>query len=122
IRGGKSHTRIPAIKAARPQLVEEAAAKQVNEEDIRAAAIEACEQNDSVFIDEIDKVAKRAGNMSGGHARRAGVPRDLLPTARSATCCRWWKAPTSEPSTARSRPTTSCSSPRARSTGPSPAA
>ena len=75
----KSHTRTLAIKAARPQLVEEEAAKLVNEDDIRVAAIEACEQNGIVFIDEIDKVAKRGGNMSGGDVSREGVQRDLLP-------------------------------------------
>ncbi|MEO8367388.1 MAG: ATP-dependent protease ATPase subunit HslU [Pseudoxanthomonas sp.] len=77
--GAKSHARTLTIKAARPQLVEEEAAKLVNEEDIRAAAIEACEQNGIVFIDEIDKVAKRGGNMSGGDVSREGVQRDLLP-------------------------------------------
>lgn len=75
----KSHARTLTIKAARPQLVEEEAAKLVNEDDIRAAAIEACEQNGIVFIDEIDKVAKRGGNMSGGDVSREGVQRDLLP-------------------------------------------
>ena len=79
IGGGKSHTRTLAIKAARPQLVEEEAGKLVNEDDIRTAAIEACEQNGIVFIDEIDKVAKRGGNMSGGDVSREGVQRDLLP-------------------------------------------
>ncbi|MET0894026.1 MAG: ATP-dependent protease ATPase subunit HslU, partial [Pseudoxanthomonas sp.] len=75
----KSHARTLTIKAARPQLVEEEAAKLVNEDDIRSAAIEACEQNGIVFIDEIDKVAKRGGNMSGGDVSREGVQRDLLP-------------------------------------------
>ncbi|MEO6518616.1 MAG: ATP-dependent protease ATPase subunit HslU [Pseudoxanthomonas sp.] len=75
----KSHTRTLTIKAARPQLVEEEAGKLVNEDDIRTAAIEACEQNGIVFIDEIDKVAKRGGNMGGGDVSREGVQRDLLP-------------------------------------------
>ena len=75
----KSQTRTLTIKAARPQLVEEEAAKLVNEDDIRTAAIESCEQNGIVFIDEIDKVAKRGGNMSGGDVSREGVQRDLLP-------------------------------------------
>ncbi|MBO9716347.1 MAG: hypothetical protein J7507_05950, partial [Pseudoxanthomonas sp.] len=44
IGGGKTHTRSVAIKAARPLLVEEEAAKLVNEDDVRTAAIEACEQ------------------------------------------------------------------------------
>ncbi len=77
--GGKSQTRKLAIKSARPLLVEEEAAKLVNEEEIRAAAIEACEQHGIVFIDEIDKVAKRGDNVGGGDVSREGVQRDLLP-------------------------------------------
>ncbi|KRG41011.1 ATP-dependent protease [Stenotrophomonas panacihumi] len=77
--GGKSQTRKLTIKAARPLLIEEEAAKLVNEEEIRAAAIEACEQHGIVFIDEIDKVAKRGDNVGGGDVSREGVQRDLLP-------------------------------------------
>ena len=77
---GKSNKRTLTIKAARPLLVEEEAGKLVNEEDIRSAAIEACEQHGIVFIDEIDKVAKRGdSNSSGGDVSREGVQRDLLP-------------------------------------------
>ncbi|KRG60084.1 ATP-dependent protease [Stenotrophomonas koreensis] len=77
--GGKSHKRTLTIKAARPLLIEEEAGRLVNEEDIRAAAIEACEQHGIVFIDEIDKVAKRGDNVGGGDVSREGVQRDLLP-------------------------------------------
>ncbi|HSX64855.1 MAG TPA: ATP-dependent protease ATPase subunit HslU [Pseudoxanthomonas sp.] len=77
--GGKSHKRTVTIKAARPQLIEEEAGKLVNEDDIRAAAIDACEQHGIVFIDEIDKVAKRGDNVGGGDVSREGVQRDLLP-------------------------------------------
>ncbi len=77
--GGKTHKRMVTIRNARPQLIEEEAAKLVNEDDVRAAAIEACEQNGIVFIDEIDKVAKRGENVGGGDVSREGVQRDLLP-------------------------------------------
>ena len=77
--GAKTHARKLAIKAARAQLIEEEAGKLVNEDDVRAAAIEACEQNGIVFIDEIDKVAKRGDNVGGGDVSREGVQRDLLP-------------------------------------------
>ena len=83
--GGRTHKRTLTIRQARPMLIEEEAAKLVNEEDIRAAAIEACEQNGIVFIDEIDKVARRGDTIGGGDVSREGVQRDLLPLVEGST-------------------------------------
>mgnify|MGYP002783765558 CR=1 FL=1 len=82
--GGKTHTRKLSIRAARVQLVEEEAGKLVNEDEVREAAIEACEQHGIVFIDEIDKVAKRSESV-GADVSREGVQRDLLPLVEGST-------------------------------------
>ncbi len=65
-------------------MQDEEAAKLVSEEDIKAQALEAVEQNGIVFIDEIDKVARR-GNVSGADVSREGVQRDLLPLIEGCT-------------------------------------
>lgn len=71
------------IRKAMKILCEEEAAKLINEEDIKIRAIESVEQNGIVFIDEIDKVAKRA--EQGGDVSREGVQRDLLPLVEGTT-------------------------------------
>ena len=82
--GSKTHTRKLTIRAARVQLIEEEAGKLVNEDEIREAAIDACEQHGIVFIDEIDKVAKRS-ESHGSDVSREGVQRDLLPLVEGST-------------------------------------
>jgi ATP-dependent HslUV protease ATP-binding subunit HslU len=72
------------VKKAFKQLQDEEAEKLVNDEDIKAQAIEAAEQNGIVFIDEIDKVASR-GNVQGADVSREGVQRDLLPLIEGCT-------------------------------------
>ena len=85
VAGSKTHKKTLAIKSARTLLVEEEAGKLVNEDEVREAAIEACEQHGIVFIDEIDKVAKRGEHVGGGDVSREGVQRDLLPLVEGST-------------------------------------
>ncbi len=77
-------TRRLTVTAAFEALCEEEAAKLVNEEEIVQRAREAAEQNGIVFVDELDKVAKR-GETAGADVSREGVQRDLLPLIEGCT-------------------------------------
>jgi len=82
--GGRTRIRKLRIKEARKLLTEEEAGKLINEEDIKTHAIHDVEQNAIVFIDEIDKVAKRS-EYAGADVSREGVQRDLLPLVEGCT-------------------------------------
>ncbi|MCK9489887.1 MAG: ATP-dependent protease ATPase subunit HslU [Xanthomonadales bacterium] len=82
--GARSQRRKLKIRTALPQLVEEEAGKLVNEDEIRQVALENCEQNGIVFIDELDKVCKRSESL-GADISREGVQRDLLPLVEGST-------------------------------------
>ena len=75
---GKRKTRRLKIGEALKLLVDEEAAKLVNDEEIKSAALANAENNGIVFIDEIDKVASRSEH-GGAEVSRQGVQRDLLP-------------------------------------------
>ncbi|MEM9254225.1 MAG: ATP-dependent protease ATPase subunit HslU [Pseudomonadota bacterium] len=72
------------VKAAFESLCDEEAAKMVNEEELKQHAVSAAEQNGIVFIDELDKVAKRSEG-AGADVSREGVQRDLLPLIEGST-------------------------------------
>ena len=74
--GGKAR-RVP-VREALKLLEEEEAGKLIDPDELKAQAIQAAEQTGIIFIDEIDKVAKR-GEAGGADVSREGVQRDLLP-------------------------------------------
>ncbi len=81
---GRKRAKRLTIKEALKHLKDEEATKLINEDDIKNESVNAVEQNGIVFIDEIDKVAKRQ-EVSGSDISREGVQRDLLPLIEGST-------------------------------------
>ncbi len=73
-----------SVRAAFATLCDDEAAKMVNEDELRERAVAAAEQNGIVFLDELDKVAKRSEG-AGADVSREGVQRDLLPLIEGCT-------------------------------------
>ncbi len=84
IGGNKKKMRRLRIGEAMRLLTDEEAAKLINDDEIKSAALRAVEQNGIVFLDEIDKIATR-GETHGADVSRQGVQRDLLPLVEGAT-------------------------------------
>ncbi|MFZ9036866.1 MAG: ATP-dependent protease ATPase subunit HslU [Gammaproteobacteria bacterium] len=80
----RSRTRKLRVEDALRMLTDEEAAKLINEDELKLGALENAEQNGIVFIDEIDKVARRQ-ETSGADVSREGVQRDLLPLVEGCT-------------------------------------
>jgi ATP-dependent HslUV protease ATP-binding subunit HslU len=82
--GGRKKARKMKVKDAMKILVDEEAAKLVNDDEMKQKAIANVEQNGIVFLDEIDKIASRSEH-GGADVSRAGVQRDLLPLVEGTT-------------------------------------
>jgi ATP-dependent HslUV protease ATP-binding subunit HslU len=82
--GSRTRHRRVRVKDAMKLLTDEEAGKLINEEDIKSRALQNVEQNGIVFLDEIDKIAKR-GEHGGPDVSREGVQRDLLPLVEGST-------------------------------------
>ena len=81
---GRRRRRKLKVKDALGILKDEEATKMINEEDIKVQALRAVEEDGIVFLDEIDKVARRAEGH-GLDVSREGVQRDLLPLVEGCT-------------------------------------
>ncbi|PKL96296.1 MAG: HslU--HslV peptidase ATPase subunit [Gammaproteobacteria bacterium HGW-Gammaproteobacteria-8] len=83
--GEKRKRRRMKVRDALPLLIEQEAAALINDEEIKQQALENVQQNGIVFLDEIDKVCRRAEHASGAEISREGVQRDLLPLVEGST-------------------------------------
>jgi len=84
IGGRRTRARKLKIKEAAKLLIEEEAARLVNDDDIKMTALQRVEQNGIVFLDEMDKIAGRS-DTRGPDVSREGVQRDLLPLVEGCT-------------------------------------
>ena len=82
--GGKKTRRKLKVKEALKVLTDEEAGKMLNDEEVKAKAVQNVEQNGIVFLDEIDKIASRS-ETGGAEVSRQGVQRDLLPLVEGTT-------------------------------------
>jgi ATP-dependent HslUV protease ATP-binding subunit HslU len=82
---GRTKPRRVKVREAFKLLTDEEAAKLVNEEELKTRALRNAEQNGIVFLDEIDKIARRQDAVSGVDVSREGVQRDLLPLVEGST-------------------------------------
>jgi ATP-dependent HslUV protease ATP-binding subunit HslU len=82
--GGRSKARKVKVREALQVLTDEEAGKLINEDELKTMALANAEQNGIVFIDEIDKVARRQDTI-GADVSREGVQRDLLPLVEGCT-------------------------------------
>lgn len=83
LRNGKTKTTRIKVSDAKRKLSDEEAMKLVNDEELKMKALSSVEESGIVFLDEIDKVAKRA--TQGVDVSREGVQRDLLPLIEGST-------------------------------------
>ncbi len=82
--GGKKKSRRMIVREALKALADEEAARLINDEEVKAAALRNVEQNGIVFLDEMDKIASRS-ETQGADVSRQGVQRDLLPLVEGTT-------------------------------------
>ncbi|MDH3713426.1 MAG: ATP-dependent protease ATPase subunit HslU [Gammaproteobacteria bacterium] len=83
--GRRTHRRNLKVRDAFRLLTDDEAEKLINEDELKLSALQSVEQNGIVFLDEIDKVARRSAEHGGPDVSREGVQRDLLPLVEGCT-------------------------------------
>lgn len=80
----KKKKRKLTVREARPVLAHEEAQKLIDMDEVTQEAVNRAEQNGIIFIDEIDKIAKK-NSGSSADVSREGVQRDILPIVEGST-------------------------------------
>ena len=81
----KKKRRKLTVREARKVLTNEEAAKLIDMDEAAQEAVQRAEQSGIIFIDEIDKIAKKSGASSSADVSREGVQRDILPIVEGST-------------------------------------
>jgi ATP-dependent HslUV protease ATP-binding subunit HslU len=82
--GGRTSRKKVTVRDSYDLLIGQEADKLLDDETVKAAALEAVQQNGIVFLDEIDKICARS-DARGADVSREGVQRDLLPLIEGTT-------------------------------------
>ena len=82
--GGRTSRKRLTVAQSHDILLGQEADKLLDDEAVKAAALEAVQENGIVFLDEIDKICARA-DARGADVSREGVQRDLLPLIEGTT-------------------------------------
>ncbi|MCU0903815.1 MAG: ATP-dependent protease ATPase subunit HslU [Tabrizicola sp.] len=82
--GGRTNRKRMTVLQSYDILIGQEADKLLDDEAVRAAALEAVQENGIVFLDEIDKICARS-DARGADVSREGVQRDLLPLIEGTT-------------------------------------
>ncbi len=82
--GGRTTRKKLTVADSYEVLIGQEADKLLDDEAVKAAALEAVQENGIVFLDEIDKICARS-DARGADVSREGVQRDLLPLIEGTT-------------------------------------
>ena len=83
--GGRTRPRKMTVEESFSVLLAEESDKLLDQDKVVKEAIESVENNGIVFLDVIDKICARSGEIKGGDVSREGVQRDLLPLIEGTT-------------------------------------